>query len=385
MGKRAALGVVVAIVALAVAGCQGRGGAGARPAPTPALTYDEALQRAKQAFAEKRWERCVKFAGAALAQRPDDPAALALRGRSYHALERYKEAAADLKRAAGEIKDDAELFLALTDCLDALNRVEEAQRAAARAAELLPDDPEAHLANGLLLLELERFAEAHRALAVADDLSPNNPAVLLALARASLGQGEYDRAIDEAERAVRAAADEAISRGEQPAPEDLLPVTVEVKAYLLKGNEESARVAQHLLEQYLEDVGEDWKARAEMAWAVLDAGQAQLAAKCVKEVVREKEAQPEARAAYAAALLALGRDFDTAQRCIDTALAHLTPAPPRYLAVKGWLAFKLGKTAEAERALSAAVAATRTPSERERWGKLLRIVRQSRSQASAGE
>lgn len=349
-------------------------------AATPRMSYAEALAGAREAFERKDWRQTADLAGMALVYKPDDPEALSLRGQSYYELEQYDQAVPDLQKAA-LARDDAELYRKLTDALDALNRVEEAQEAAAQAARLAPDDADAHLANGLLLLELEEFDKAHATLAIADDLLPENPVVLLALARSSLGRGKYEEAIDEAERAVRVAAEEALSAGTQPTGEDLLAMTVQVQAYYRKGDEESRRVAARLVQQYLEDVGQDWPARAAMAWALLDVERAREGLKCVEGATGGNEAQAQALAARAACLAALGQDFKKAEKDMQQALSYLTTPPPRYLAVKGWIAYKLGQKQEAIKGFEAALAATRTPSERAKWQKQLDKVRGAKTPA----
>jgi tetratricopeptide (TPR) repeat protein len=104
----------------------------------------------------------------ALAQRPDAPALLVLRGPVLLALGRYEEAIAGLEEAILARPEDAELHAGLGEAAWRAGRLDRAGAAFTEAARLAPGMTAAHLGVARLAIEGARFDDADAALSRAE-------------------------------------------------------------------------------------------------------------------------------------------------------------------------------------------------------------------------
>lgn len=102
--------------------------------------------------------------------------------------------------------DQRRLRLLASALLDA-TQPELAVQVARQASRMVPNDPVFHGVAGLALHQLRRYAEAVTALLEAVRLAPSEPRWLVALARSHIYTNEETQALDEIQRALKAAPD----------------------------------------------------------------------------------------------------------------------------------------------------------------------------------
>ncbi len=139
----------------------------------------------------------LQWAARALDRRPDDPAALGLRGRARLAMGQTEGALVDLERAASLDSSLLENRLALVNVYRARNQPDRALNQAAKIAAQFPEEARAHHLYAMLLDAAERLPEAEQEYRRALLLDNSLTAAKFALA---LNLVHQNRRLDEARR-----------------------------------------------------------------------------------------------------------------------------------------------------------------------------------------
>jgi Flp pilus assembly protein TadD len=164
---------------------------------------------------ERRGEREAAAASYATALRMDPrllPARLDLAALDRR-MQRDGEAERVLREGLGLTPAQGELHYALGLLLAGQRRLPEAADALAEAVRRLPDSARVHYNHGVALEHLGRLADAERALQRAVALDGDDPDVVYALVTVFLRQGQYRRALEQAERLTHLTPDDAAARG----------------------------------------------------------------------------------------------------------------------------------------------------------------------------
>jgi tetratricopeptide (TPR) repeat protein len=180
----------------------------------PAALGAQELPAAERALAEGRTDEAVELYRAAAAERPDDPATLALLGRTLALADRYGEASEVLTRAvergAGDVRTLLYLGSALWESGDPQAADPVLERAARTAEEVAAGTGAELLARqqlGRLRLWSGRPAEAIHSLERALALRPAAVDLRLDLARALDGAGRTGDAVAAYRRVIELAPD----------------------------------------------------------------------------------------------------------------------------------------------------------------------------------
>jgi tetratricopeptide (TPR) repeat protein len=184
------------------------------PATAPPTLGAQELPAAERALAEGRLDEAVELYRAAAAERPDDPATLALLGRTLALADRYGEASEVLTRAVDRGAGDVRTLLYLGSALWESGDPEAAdpvlERAALAAEEVAAGTPTELLARqqlGRLRLWSGRPEEAIPSLERALALRPTAVDLRLDLARAQDGAGRAEDAVAAYRRVIEIAPD----------------------------------------------------------------------------------------------------------------------------------------------------------------------------------
>ena len=139
----------------------------------------------------------MDWCGRALALKPNDPAALGLRGRARLAMNQLDQALPDLERAANLDSSLVEVRLALLSVYHAQHQDDLALNQAAKLTAQFPSEPRARFAYGALLERQDRLGEAEKQYRETLRLDPDQRTAKLALALALVHQHKQ---LDEARR-----------------------------------------------------------------------------------------------------------------------------------------------------------------------------------------
>ena len=143
-----------------------------------------------------RYEKALKAARVAVAQRPDYFKAHVLLGGILSELGHFEEAETHLRRAIALNPQGSDAHLNLGSTLYDQGRYEEALEVTRIAVAQRPDFFEAHVLLGKILSELGHFEEAETHLRRAIALNPQDVNPFQELAEVLMAQGRYEEAID---------------------------------------------------------------------------------------------------------------------------------------------------------------------------------------------
>jgi tetratricopeptide (TPR) repeat protein len=158
-----------------------------------------------------REEALRLLAQAAGAVSPGDADGLYLVGISYQSVDSLETAHAYLSRA-GEIRpDDEHVALNLASVLEKMKRYEEAEKCLVRLHEKQPDDPTTCNFYGYLLALMGKdLGKAEGLVRKALEKDPKNGYYTDSLGWVFFMKGDYDRAVEELERATKIVGDDAV-------------------------------------------------------------------------------------------------------------------------------------------------------------------------------
>jgi tetratricopeptide (TPR) repeat protein len=160
---------------------------------------------------EGQFEGAIEAFSRALSLAPDDPSALAGRGRAYQSIGEHALALADFDRAVALVPDQPQHHLGRAKALGLLGRLSEAVAACSRAISIAPDSAGAHYLRAVYRSNLD--ADDPRVRADLDrtvELAPNEVPYLRQRAEYLIDLRELDLALVDIDRALALAPDDSM-------------------------------------------------------------------------------------------------------------------------------------------------------------------------------
>lgn len=165
----------------------------------------------------------------ALERKPNEPAAIGLRGRLYLASGDVKRAVVDLEKAANLDPSLVDVRLALINAYRFQNRLDAALSQAEKLMQFFPGDARVHWVYGALLDQKGRLSEAEAQFRAAVEHDPSMTKAKYSLASVLVRSGKK---LQEAERLAREVAEEGLGDG--------LPEGLAARALFLQGRRDQA-------------------------------------------------------------------------------------------------------------------------------------------------